>query len=206
MTQTTSDPASTADLEQKQILKKYLQETREALLWKLEGLTEKQARWPLVSSGNNLLGIVKHCANIEIGYFGSCFGREWPNPEEIVSDADYEADPQADWYATADESVESVVDLYRRAWVFCDETIDSLPLSAVGHVPWWRSGDVTLFRLMVHVTDEIARHAGHADILRELTDDSVGLHVDNTNIPDLGEGGSAAYVEKLKGLAERAGN
>ncbi|MFI6425032.1 DinB family protein [Promicromonospora sp. NPDC050880] len=205
MTQTTDDQAA-AELEQKQILKKYLQETREALVWKLEGLTEKQARWPLVPSGNNLLGIVKHCANIEIGYLGSCFGREWPDPAELVSEAVLEEDPQADWYATADESVASVVDLYRRAWVFCDETIDTLPLSAPGHVPWWRAGDVTLFRLIVHVTDEIARHAGHADILRELTDESVGLYADNTNIPDLGAGGSAAYVEKLKELAEQAGD
>src|SRR5690606_36124615 len=66
MAQTTDGTASdAAELEQKQILKKYLYEAREALLWKLEGLTEKQARWPLVPSGNNLLGIVKHCANIE---------------------------------------------------------------------------------------------------------------------------------------------
>ncbi|WP_369370443.1 DinB family protein [Promicromonospora sp. Populi] len=193
-----------AEIEQKQILKKYLTETREALVWKLEGLTEKQARWPLVPSGNNLLGIVKHCANVEIGYLGRCFGREWPNPEELVSDERLDEDPQADWYATADESVASVVDLYRRAWAFCDETIDSLPLDTVGQVPWWESRDVTLFRLLVHVTDEVARHAGHADILRELTDQSVGLSGDNTNIPDWQAGEAAAYLDKLKNLAEGA--
>lgn len=201
-----STSGSAAELEQKQILKKYLQETREALVWKLEGLTEKQARWPLVPSGNNLLGLVKHCANIEIGYLGVCFGREWPNPAELVSTEDWEKDPQADWYATADESVASVVDLYRRGWAFCDETINTLPLDAVGRVPWWKDGDVTLFRLIVHVTDEIARHAGHADILRELTDGSVGLRADNTNIPDWRAGEVAAYVDKLKNLAEHAGN
>ncbi|WP_020013620.1 DinB family protein [Promicromonospora sukumoe] len=207
MSQTTSDNASDAtELEQKQILKKYLQETREALVWKLEGLTEKQARWPLVASGNNLLGIVKHCANVEIGYLGPVFGRQWPDPGELVPDDIYETDPQADWYATADETVASVVDLYKRGWAFCDETIDTLPLSAVGRVPWWKNGEVTLFRIIVHVTDETARHAGHADILRELTDSSVGLYAGNTNIPDWQGDQMAAYVDKLKTLAEGAGN
>lgn len=204
MSQTTSGAA--IELEQKQILKKYLQETREALVWKLEGLTEKQARWPLVPSGNNLLGIVKHCANTEIGYLGPVFGRQWPDPGELVPDDIFETDPQADWYATADETVASVVDLYKRGWAFCDETIDTLPLSTVGQVPWWKNREVTLFRIIVHVTDETARHAGHADILRELTDSSVGLHADNTNIPDWQGDQMTAYVDKLKSLAEGAGN
>jgi len=207
MAQTTGGTASdAAELEQKQILKKYLYEAREALLWKLEGLTEKQARWPLVPSGNNLLGIVKHCANVEVGYFGPTFGRAWPTPEEIVSDERIEEDPQADWYATADESVASISDLYRRAWAFADETIDTMPLATVGHVPWWGSREVSLFRIIIHVSDEIARHAGHADILRELTDRSVGLHVDNTNIPDWEKGDAELYLDKLKNLAEQAGN
>lgn len=205
MAQTTGGSTYPGELEQKQVLKQYLTETREALVWKLEGLTEKQARWPLVHSGNNLLGLVKHCANIEIGYLGSCFGREWPDPQELVSHEDWEKDPQADWYAAADESVASVVDLYRRAWAFCDETIDTLPLGTLGRVPWWGDREVTLFRIITHVANDIARHAGHADILRELTDRSVGLLPDNSNIPDWQTGEVTVYVDKLKNLAERAG-
>ena len=207
MEQTASGAAADAvELEQKRILKQYLQEAREALVWKLEGLTEKQARWPLVGSGTNLLGVVKHCANTEIGYFGPCFGRQWPHPEQLVPDAALETDPQADWYATADESVASVVDLYRRAWAFCDETIDTLPLTTVGNVQWWGSRDVTLFQIIIHVSHDVARHAGHSDILRELTDRSVGLAVGNTNIPDWQPGDQAAYLDKLTSLAERAGD
>lgn len=207
MTETTgASTGEAAELEQKQILKQYLQEARGALVWKLEGLTEKQARWPLVASGNNLLGVVKHTANTEIGYFGVCFGRQWPHPEQIVSDEAAEDDPQADWFATADESVASIVDLYRRAWAFSDETIDTLPLDTVGQVPWWGSREVSLFHLIMHMTAETARHAGHADILRELTDESVGLVAGNTNIPDWREGEAAAYLDKLKNLAERAGD
>lgn len=206
MAQTTGGTGNAAEVEQKQILKKYLNETREALVWKLEGLTEKQARWPLVPSGNNLLGLVKHCANTEIGYLGTCFGRQWPTPEELVSDEVLEEDPQADWYATADESVASVVDLYRRAWTFCDETIDLLPLDTVGRVPWWGDREVTLFRIITHVATEQARHAGHADILRELTDRSVGLLSNNTNIPDWRAEEAEIYLDKLKNLADNAGN
>ena len=201
---TGSSTGNTDELEQKRVLKQYLNETREALLWKLEGLTEKQARWPLVPSGTNLLGLVKHCANTEIGYFGACFSRQWPTPEELPSERALEDDPQADWYATADESIASVVDLYRRAWAFCDETIDTLPLDTVGHVPWWGNREVTLFRIITHVASDITRHAGHADILRELTDRSVGLLPDNTNIPDWQAGEAAVYLDKLKNLAERA--
>lgn len=206
MAQTNDSTTGSGEPAQKQILKKYLNETREALVWKLEGLTEKEARWPLVPSGNNLLGLVKHCANTEIGYLGTCFGREWPYPEELVSDQALDEDPQADWYATADESIASVVDLYRRAWAFCDETVDLLPLDTVGHVPWWGNREVTLFQIITHVSNENARHAGHADILRELTDKSVGLLVGNTNLPDWKAGEAAVYIDKLKNLAERAGN
>ncbi|MDR7383222.1 DinB family protein [Promicromonospora iranensis] len=206
MAQTTDGTTGSGEPAQKQILKKYLNESREALLWKLEGLTEKQARWPLVPSGNNLLGLVKHCANTEIGYLGTTFGREWPDPEELVSDQALDEDPQADWYATANESIASVSDLYRRSWAFCDETIDLLPLDTVGRVPWWGDREVTLFQIIVHVTNENARHAGHADILRELTDKSVGLVAGNTNIPDWQAGEAAVYIDKLKNLAERAGN
>jgi uncharacterized protein DUF664 len=73
--------------------------------------------------------------------------------------------PQADWYATEDETKDGLIDLYRRVAVFTDQTIEQLPLDAPGRVPWWRPGaqDVTLQRIIVHVIYDLARHAGHAD-------------------------------------------
>jgi uncharacterized damage-inducible protein DinB len=186
----------------KTVLKRSLQEARESLLWKLDGLDERAARWPRTPTGTSLLGIVKHCLNVEVGYFGSTFGREWPTPAELVPDSALDTDPQADWYATEDETLEGLVDLYRRVWAFADETIDSLPLDAPGRVPWWRAdkAGVTLHRILVHVATELARHAGQADILRELTDESVGLVPDRDNIPEVDW---PAYVAKLTALAER---
>ena len=57
-----------------------------------------------------------------------------------------------------------------------DGTLDALDLDAIGNVPWWgEHGAVTLGRMLVHMTAETQRHAGHADILRELTDGVTGF-------------------------------
>src|SRR5687768_17257941 len=48
----------------------YLQLAREALVWKLDGLSEYDVRRPIVPTGTNLLGLIKHSASIELGYFG----------------------------------------------------------------------------------------------------------------------------------------
>jgi hypothetical protein len=186
----------------KSMLKRYLQTHRDALVWKLDGLSERELRLPRTPTGVNLLGLIKHVANVEIGYFGKTFGRVWPTPAELVSDADFDADPQADWYATEDETSAGIVDFYRRAWAFADATIDELPLDGRGRVAWWPEdrAEVTLERIMVHVLAELARHAGHADILREMADGAVGLRADVSNLPEMDW---PAYVEKLTGLADR---
>lgn len=114
----------TALLEPKSALHRYLQVDREALLWKLDGLSERDLRMPRTPTGTNLIGIVKHMAHVELGYFGDTFGREWPRPEERISEAEFEADPQTDWYATEAETCAGIIDLYRRVWRFADATIE----------------------------------------------------------------------------------
>ncbi|WP_328853351.1 DinB family protein [Micromonospora globbae] len=195
-----------ADLgDAKAALHHYLQATREDLIWKLDGLSEREARLPRTATGNNLLGILKHCLNVEAGYFGPTFGREFPTPEELVPMHAFEEDPQADWYAREDETKDGLIDLYRRVGVFADQTIEQLPLDAPGRVPWWRPGrqDVTLQRIIIHVTCDLARHAGHADIMREQLDTAIGLRRENTNIPQ--DYDWPAYVAKLRKLADRFG-
>ena len=189
--------------EPKSALRRYLQSNRDALLWKLDGLSERDLRLPRTPTGTNLIGIVKHMANVEIGYFGDTFGRAWPTPEERVSEEDFEADPQADWYATERETCDGIVDLYQRVWSFADATIEELPLDARGRVPWWgrEQNLVSLNRIMVHVIDDLARHVGHADILREQVDGAAGLRAQVSNLPE--EFDWPAYVAKLTALAER---
>lgn len=191
-------------LDPKAALHHYLQESREALLWKLEGVGERDLRLPRTPTGTNLLGIVKHVANVEIGYFGPTFGREWPDPDHplVVTDADYDADPQSDWWVRAEVSAAEVVDFYREVAAFADATIADLPLDAVGTVPWWpgERSTVSLHRVVVHVIADTTRHAGHADILREGIDGAAGLTVAAPNLPDVDW---PAYVARLTRVAER---
>lgn len=203
MTQLEHDTA-----DQKAVLHHYLQEARSALVWKLDGLGEREARLPRTATGNNLLGILKHCLNCEAAYFGPTFGRQFPTPEELVSDDTFQQDPQADWYATADETKDGLIDLYRRVWVFADETIERLPLDAPGRVQWWQPGKqaVTLQAIMVRVTCDATRHAGHADILREQLDGAVGWQPTNGSVPELGGSTWSSwpdYVSRLTDLANR---
>ena len=191
-----------ADLpDPKTVLQTYLQRGRDSVIWKLDGLSEREARKPRTPTGNNLLGIVKHCLNVEAGYFGPTFGREVPFADELVSEAAYDDDPQADWFATADETKDGLIDLYRRVAAFADETIAQLPLDARGRVPWWPAerAEVTLQRVIVHVTCDVMQHAGHADILREQHDRAVGWQREATNVPDAYDW--TAYVDKLETLA-----
>ena len=181
----------------------YLQADRDALMWKLEGLSERDLRLPRTPTGTNLIGIVKHMANVEIGYFGDTFGRSWPTPDERISEAQFDDDPQADWYATESETCEGIKDLYRRVWDFADTTIRELPLDAEGRVPWWRDekNPVTLGRIVLHVIDDLARHTGQADILREQVDGAAGLVAGSPNLPE--DQDWPAYVARLTDLAER---
>lgn len=179
----------------KDVLKDYLQGARETLLWKLEGLSERDQRLPRTPTGLNLLGIVKHTLHSQVLYFGPTFGRPWPTPHEL---ADMQ-DPQGNWYATEAETAAGIIDPTRRVQVFADETIDALPLDAVGHVHHWGS-DVTLHQVLVHVIVDLQRHAGHADVLREQIDGAAGLLPQSSNLPT--DVDWPAYVEKLTALAE----
>lgn len=182
-------------------LHRYLTVEREAVLWKLEGLGEYDVRRPLVPTGTNLLGLVKHLAGVEFGYFGATFGR--PSPDDLPFD---ESDPNADMYAAADESRDFVTGLYRKAWVHSDATIASLPLDAVGRVPWWpaeRAG-VTLHHILVRAIDETARHAGQMDIIRELIDGAAGLQRGKANLPYTGPAEWEAFRNRVERAAREA--
>ncbi|KAA5837008.1 DinB family protein [Saccharopolyspora hirsuta] len=185
-------------------LKLYLKAGREALLWKLDGLSEYDLRRPLTPTGTNLLGLVKHVASMEAGYFGVVFDRPFPEPMPWLADG---AEINADMWATADQSREWVVDFYRRAWAHSDATIDALDLDAPGSVPWWRADkkEVTLHRTLVHVIAETDRHAGHADVVRELIDGEVGMTSGNDNVPPVDEAWWKAYRARLERVAEEAG-
>jgi hypothetical protein len=144
-----------------------LREAREAVLGKLEGLSEYDVRRPLTATGTNLLGLVKHLALWETRYLGEVFGRPFPEPLPRWDDTEARG---RDFWATPEETRSEVIGRFRRAAEHADATITALPVDAPGHVPWWPRPDVLLFNVLVHVLTETNRHAGHADILREQLD------------------------------------
>ena len=113
------------------------------------------------------------------------------------------AEPNADMWARPEESHDDVVGLYQRVWAHADATISRLPLAASGYVPWWReaSNPVSLARILVHVTAETHRHAGHADIVRELADGRVGHTDGNDNMGTGDREWWQNYNERLEAAA-----
>jgi uncharacterized damage-inducible protein DinB len=159
----------------------YLQQVRDVLVWKLDGLSEYDARRPLTPTGTNLLGLVKHMTGNEFGYFGEVFDRPAHAAEWLVDRTQSE-----DFLARPEETSEEVVAEYKRSWMHADATIAALDLDSPGKVPHFPEGmrDVTLQWMLVHMITETCRHAGHADIVRELIDGSAGYHPTVSNLPE----------------------
>ncbi|MGQ4490259.1 DinB family protein [Streptomyces sp. SAS_281] len=165
-----------------------LRRDRNALLWKLDGLSEYEARRPLTATGTtNLLGLVKHVARVEARYFGEVFDRPSPEPLPRWQDSN-----GSNLWATEDETCDQIIGFCRHTWEHSDATINELPLDTPGHVPWWPEpyADTNLFAIMLHVLGETVRHAGHADILREGLDGRTGLRAEHEQQIDRGCGGT----------------
>ncbi|MDI3406901.1 DinB family protein [Streptomyces cavernicola] len=176
-----------------------LRRDREALLWKLDGLSEYDARRPLTATGTNLLGLVKHVATVEARYLGEVFDRPSPEPLPRWQDSD-----GSDLWAAEDETREQITAFYRRTWDRSDATITQLPLDTPGHVPWWPEPrpNTNLFAVMAHVLAETVRHTGHADILREGIDGRTGLRAAHER--EIDEAARAAHFAKVERAARAA--
>ena len=184
-------------------LRRDLQAGRDALVWKLEGLSEYDVRRPMTPTGTNLLGLVKHVSYVQLGYFGEVFGR--PSGRSYPWDAEG-AEEGVDLWAAPEETRADVLELYASAAAHADATIEELPLDATGTVPWWRAErrHPTLHTVLVHVGGEVARHAGHADVLRELIDGSAGVSSPGDNLPERSAVEWAAFRERIEAAARQA--
>jgi len=153
---------------EKQSLHVSLDRHRDAVLWKLEGLDDTNLRRAMTPSGTNLLGLVKHLAAVEYGWFCETFGRE---TEPLPFD---DQDPDADLRVRPEETTQDVLAFYGRARAAADRVIDELDLDATGTA--WFGEAVSLRWVLIHMVEETARHAGHVDIVRELIDGMTGDH------------------------------
>lgn len=204
VTSPTPDLASpTPDAEKETILRR-LQSLRSDLLTKLDGLDEYAVRRPMTPTGTNLLGLVKHLASVELGYFTEVFGVDpgWDLP--WFADG---AEPDADLWVPATQSRDSVLELHRHAAAMAERTIRALPLTARGEVPWWPEDRrrVSLHEICLHLLIETARHAGHADILREAIDGAADRGADDANFTRRTAAEWASHRERIEAEAQQAG-
>ena len=121
----------------------------------------------MTPSGTNLLGLVKHLASVEYGWFCSTFGRP-TEPLRLWTLTD------ADMRVEGHESTADILAFYARARAAADAVIDEVDLEATGAA--WFGDAVSMRWVLIHMLEETARHAGHMDILRELIDGATGDH------------------------------
>jgi hypothetical protein len=148
---------------EKQILSAGLDQQRDVVLWKLDGLTDDQVREPIIPSGLYLLGLVKHLAAGEYYWLCDLFGRP-SEPRSLAASDDVQLDPG--------DTTDSVLGYYARARTASDQAIRELDLDVTA-TTWL--GDTVSFRwAILHMIEETARHAGHADLIRERIDNTTG--------------------------------
>jgi hypothetical protein len=185
---------------ERETLTRYFTRQFDDLLSKIDGLSEYDARRPLTGTGTNLLGLVQHAGAVVLGYahlpWGRDLGRElmWEDTDE-EPDIDLRVLP----HVTRDEVLQLAADA-RAAML----GLLAGPLDAAGEVPWWHPyGTVTVHRVAVHVIAEVARHAGHADILRELVDGEAGMRPGDPNLPDRDAAGLQERRNRIESDARR---
>lgn len=151
-----------------QILLQFLDTERDHVLGILEGLSEDQLRRPVLPSGWNCLGLVKHLALADEHYWF----------RSVVGGESFDFFPQgvnAEWQVDPGESAEDVFNLYRNEIKRANTIITTTPLDTAPRQPdprWgdWGSRFSDLRVVMLHVLKETACHAGHLDAVRELID------------------------------------
>ncbi|MDL4818912.1 DinB family protein [Actinomadura opuntiae] len=152
-------PPSTGPGE-KDVLVGFLDYLRDAIAAKAEGLPESQARAPGVPSGTNLLGLVRHLTYVE---------RCWLLGHDV-------SDWKSTFHLTEGDTAESVLADYRATNAEANERTaawDDLTEAGPRPVKHGRGAPSRRWTL-THMIEETARHAGHADILRELADGATG--------------------------------
>ena len=153
---------------EKESLAAAIERHREAIDWKLDGLSDEQLRASLLPSGMTPIGLVRHLGAVEYGWFCATFGRDHePLPFDLE-------DENADFRVAPDESTADVLAFWTRAREAAIAAVDEIDLGTTGTA--WFGEEVSMRWVMVHMLEELARHAGHMDVMRELVDGTTGDH------------------------------
>jgi uncharacterized damage-inducible protein DinB len=152
-------------------LTEFLDWYRETMVLKLQGLTDEEARAKLVGSDTNLLGLVRHLTDVERNWF-----RRRLRAEDVAPQYYSDADPDGDFRVGPSDTIAATVAAYEaECEISRGITADTASLDELSAVPVKDyDAPVSLRWILVHMIEETARHAGHADILRELIDGETG--------------------------------
>jgi uncharacterized damage-inducible protein DinB len=158
---------------EKATYREYLTNYRLTIGLKCDGLDAEQlARRSVPPSTLSLLGLVRHLAQVEHTWFQRCLqgGADLPKLYAVddVADADFDG-------AVPDPAVvEDAFTTWKQQITDADEWLDALDEADLGRELLWHDGAVSVRDVLVHVIEEYARHAGHADLLRECIDGRTG--------------------------------
>jgi len=140
-------------------IESFLRDNRVEIVGLLDGLTEEQARRRRVPSRTTLLGLVKHAAFAERVWFDVALAGRTRAEIGLPKSVD------DSFILTDDDTIESVLAQYRQAWTNADEIAAAFSLDDLAMHN--RRGPLSLRWIYLHMIEELARHAGHGDILRE---------------------------------------
>lgn len=153
---------------EREILEAFLDFQRDVVVRKASGLTEEQARARLLPSMTTLAGLLKHLIGVERHWFLAILAQI---PEDQLPPNSRGLDPS--WVLDDSDTVERLAAEYVEVCALSRSTAQRFALDHA--VPHHRLGAVSLRWIYVHMIEETARHAGHADIVRELTDGATGV-------------------------------
>lgn len=151
-------------LGEREMLLAYLARQRELVLFKCEGLTDEAARAVSAPSGLAIHGVVRHLENVERSWFRDRFAGQEGLSFDWTDD-----DPDGEFHVPADVALADLLAAYRAEIALCDDVIAGHGLDEVG-----QACDNSLRWILLHLVEEISRHLGHLDLLRELADGAVG--------------------------------
>ncbi len=164
------EPSSTTG-DPKMLLDGFLDFHRNAVLRKLEGLTDEQLRASAVPTGWTPLGLLKHLAFVELRWM------RWGFAAEPIADPWADSAPDGGWHVEPDETPEQLTAFFRHQCSISRKIATHANLhdhAAVGGRFPFGEQPPTLAWIQFHLLQEYARHAGHLDIVRELGDGTVG--------------------------------
>lgn len=152
-------PPPRTGIDEKDVLVGFLEYLRTSIAGKLDNVPEPAVRTPGVPSGTNLLGLIKHLTHVERYVFLGDAVTDWPST----------------FQPNDDETVAQIRAGYRNAIADANERIGACPdLTAPAHPATGKKNAPSMRWALTHMIEETGRHAGHADILRELIDGNTG--------------------------------